>query len=184
MAKKTFGPQTWLYPMPAVLVGVTIGGKPNFMTAAWCGIVASMPPTLVVGVQRSRYTYPGMSQEFSINVPSAGMVKEVDYCGITSGKNVDKSTLFTVFYGALKSAPLIEECPVNLECTVRQALDVGSHMMYIGEIVETHVSESCLTDGTVDVRKVNPLIFTVPDRQYWSMGDIIARAFEVGKQKR
>ncbi|HNR11785.1 MAG TPA: flavin reductase family protein [Thermodesulfobacteriota bacterium] len=96
MTKKTFGPQTWLYPMPAVLAGVTIGDTANFMTAAWCGIVAFKPPTLVVGIRRSRHTYQGMHQEFSINIPSTGMVKEVDYCGIISGKDVDKSKLFTI----------------------------------------------------------------------------------------
>lgn len=186
MTKRSFGPQTWLYPMPAVLVGVTVDEKPNFMTAAWCGMVASDPPTLVVGIRPARYTYKGIEEQkvFSINIPSADLVRKVDYCGIASGRKEDKARLFTVFYGTLQTAPLIEECPVNLECRVTHAVDVGSHMMYVGKIIETFVSEACLTKGNVDVRKVDPLIFSIPDRAYWRLGEHIAKAFQVGRELR
>jgi len=182
MTKKSFGPQNWLYPMPAVLVGVTVDGNPNFMTAAWCGIVASNPPTLMVGIRPTRYTYKGIEEQkvFSINIPSANLVREVDYCGIVSGRKEDKARLFTLFYGTLKTAPLIEECPVNLECKMTHTADVGSHIMCVGEIVETFVSEACLTEDKVDVKKIDPLIFSAPDQNYWRLGGHIAKAFHVG----
>lgn len=185
MSKKTFGPQTWLYPMPAVLVGVVVEGKPNFMTAAWCGIVAYKPPSLTVGIHKERYTLKGMQLlgSFSVNIPSVSQVKLVDYCGIYSGEKKNKAQLFNIFYGALGKAPLIEECPVNLECQIKHYLDLGSHIMFVGEIIETHVSENCLTDGKADPKKIDPLIFTLPDRQYWRFGDAIAKAFQVGKEK-
>ena len=185
MKKKTFGPTTLLYPMPAVLVGATINDKPNFMTAAWCGIIAFEPPALTVGIRPDRFTYEGVEKHkvFSVNVPSVNLVEKVDWCGIYSGKAKDKAGVFSVFYGRLKHAPLIEECPVNLECTVRHSLDVGSHTLYVGEIVETHISEDCLTDGKADPEKIDPLIFSLPDRNYRRMGDKVAKAFQVGKEK-
>jgi flavin reductase (DIM6/NTAB) family NADH-FMN oxidoreductase RutF len=101
MKKVKLGPQTLLYPMPAVLVGALVNGKSNFMTAAWCGIVASTPPSISVGLRPERYTLKGISNQgtFSINIPSASIVEKVDYCGIYSGHKVDKSQIFNVEYG-------------------------------------------------------------------------------------
>jgi len=185
MSKKTFGPQPWLYPMPAVLLGVKVEGKANFMTVAWSGITAHTPPALMVGIYKERYTLKGIKPQgvFSVNVPSVEQVELVDYCGIYSGTKRDKSKLFKIFYGVLKEAPLIEECPISLECQVKHLLELGSHIAVLGEIKETHVSESCLIDGKIDTRKINPLIFSVPDRQYWQIGKAVARAFQVGKEK-
>ena len=185
MNKKTFGPQPLLYPMPAVLIGVKVEGKANFMTAAWCGITAYKPPSLMVGINKERYTLKGIKPQgvFSVNVPSADQVKMVDYCGIYSGAKKDKSKLFKLFYGALKKAPLIEACPVNLECQVRHLLDMESHIVVLGEITETYVSDSCLTNGKVDSKKIDPLVFSFPDGRYWRMGEAIARAFQAGKEK-
>ena len=118
MEKIKLGPQTLLYPMPAVLVGANVNEKPNLMTAAWCGIASHEPPAVAVAVRKNRYTLKGIKKNgtFSINVPSSDMAKETDYCGLYSGKNNDKSQIFKIFYGTLKTAPLIQECPVNLEC--------------------------------------------------------------------
>ena len=183
MSKKKLGPQTLLYPMPAALVGSIVDEKPNFMTAAWCGIACMTPPAISVAVRNSRYTLKGIEENrsFSINVPSTEMVKKVDYCGIYSGAKRDKSALFDVFYGGLKFAPLIRECPVNLECTVIHLLNLGSHILVVGEIVETHVTEDCLKEGTPDPRKIDPLVFVTSGREYWRLGTAIAKAFEVGK---
>ena len=185
MNKKTFGPQPLLYPMPAVLVGVNVAGKANFMTVAWCGITAYKPPSLMVGINKERYTLKGIAPKgvFSVNVPSTDQVKLVDYCGIYSGAKKDKSKVFTVFYGALKEAPLIEQCPVNLECRVKHLLDMESHIVVLGEITETYVSETCLTDGKADTKKIDPLAFSFPDGQYWRMGEAVGRAFQIGKAK-
>ena len=183
--KKTLGAQTLLYPKPALLVGANVDGKPNFMTAAWGGIACKTPPMLSVAIRAERYTYRGMqeNQTFSINIPQVHMVKEVDYCGIVSGKQADKvaDCNFTVFYGELKSAPLIEECPVNLECRLHQTIELGTHVLCIGLIEQVHASESCLTDGRPDIRKVNPLAFASDREQaYYAVGEKLAPAFKAG----
>jgi flavin reductase (DIM6/NTAB) family NADH-FMN oxidoreductase RutF len=170
--------------MPATLIGAVVDDKPNFMTAAWCGIAAFRPPTLTVGIQPVRYTLKGIQEHgtFSVNVPSADLVEKVDYCGIYSGKKKDKSQLFKVFYGSLDSAPLIDECPVNLECTVKHSLDIGSHILLVGEIMETHISTQCLTDGKPDAEKIDPLIYVTALQQYRRLGDVVAKAFDAGKE--
>ena len=185
MGKKTLGPQPLLYPMPAVLVGANVNGKANFMTVAWCGITAYKPPSLMVGINKERYTLQGIKPQggFSVNIPSGDQAKMVDYCGIYSGAKKDKSEVFKIFYGTAKDAPLIAECPVNLECRVKHIVDMESHIIILGEIVETYVSESCLTNGKADTKKIDPLIFSFPDGQYWRIGEAIGRAFQLGKEK-
>jgi flavin reductase (DIM6/NTAB) family NADH-FMN oxidoreductase RutF len=186
MKKITLGAQTLLYPMPAFLIGANVGGKANFMTAAWSGIANSNPPTATVALQHHRYTYKGIRENgtFSINVPSEGQVKQADYCGIVSGAKKDKIAVcgFTVFYGQLKTAPLIEECPVNLECKVLHILNLGSHALIVGQIEETHVSEDCMTGGLPDVDKVKPIIYcSGTEKRYHGIGQRLAQAFGVGK---
>jgi len=183
MKKVKLGPQTLLYPMPAVLVGTKMDERVNFMTAAWCGIAASKPPALSVGIQKGRHTIKGIEQNgtFSINVPSGSLVREVDYCGIYSGKIRDKSEVFEVFYGVLETSPLIRECPINIECRVIHKLDLGSHTLVVGEIVETYVNENCLRDGKPEPVKIDPLIYTTLTSEYWRLGGVIAKAFHVGK---
>ena len=185
MKKVKLGPQTLFYPMPAVLVGALVDEKPNFMTAAWCGIAASTPPAISVGVRPERYTFKGISAQrtFSINIPSASIVEKVDYCGIYSGHKVDKAQIFSVTYGKLKTAPLIQECPVNLECRVIHSLDLGSHLLLIGEIIETHIDADCLIDGKADPARIDPLIYTTAVSQYRRLGEIVGQAWKVGKKK-
>ena len=184
MGKTKIGPKTVLYPMPSVLVGTVIENRANFMTAAWSGIACSSPPSISVAIQPPRYTYKGVQENetFSINIPSADMAKAVDYCGIYSGKNTDKSKLFSVFYGSIETAPLIEECPVNFECRMTHALELGSHTLFIGQIIETHVSNDCFDGKKIITDMVNPLIFTASTRQYHSLGEAIGPAFNIGKK--
>ena len=183
--KKAIGPQTLLYPMPAVLVGTQVNGKPNFMTAAWCGIASSEPPAISVAVRSARYTFKGISANntFSINVPSTKMAAKVDYCGIYSGHKTDKSEMFQVSYGQLDTAPLIQECPVNLECKVIHSLDLGSHELFIGEIVESYIDDDCLNAGKADPAKIDPLIYTTAVRQYQKLGEVVGRAWHIGKRR-
>lgn len=187
MNKTTFGPQTLIYPEPAFLVGANVNSKPNFMAVAWGGIANGEPPMISVAIRHQRYTLKGIKQNmaFSVNIPSTSLVKETDYCGIISGAKVDKveSCRFKIFYGKLDNAPLIEQCPVNLECKVAHILDLGSHALIIGRIEETHVSDDCLTDGKPDVNKIRPFIYTTtPATQYQAMGEVVAKAFSVGKE--
>lgn len=184
MEKIRLGPQTFLYPMPAVLIGATVNGKPNFMTAAWCAIAALKPPAVSVAIRKVRYTLKGVREHgsFSVNVASSSLVKKVDYCGIYSGKKTDKSQIFTTFYGELKTAPLIEECPVNLECKTLHYLDLGSHTLVVGEIIETFITEGYLVDGKGDPEKIDPLIYTPGTMKYHRLGEEIAPAFQIGNE--
>jgi len=187
MSKILMGPSTSIYPVPVLLVGANVDGKPNFMAVAWGGIVDSEPPMISVAIQHIRYTLIGIRQNmtFSVNVPSVDLVKEADYCGTTSGAKVNKAKVcqFNVFYGKLEGAPLIEQCPVNLECKVVHMLDLGSHSLVIGRIEETHVSEACLTDGNPDIAKIKPLAYIVaPHRHYQSLGEVVAKAYSIGQE--
>ena len=171
--------------MPTLLVGANVHDKPNFMAVAWGGIANSDPPMISVAIRHNRHTLTGIRQNltFSINVPSSNLVKEADYCGIVSGSKVDKADVckFTVFYGKLNNAPLIEQCPVNLECSVVHILNLGSHSLIIGRIEETYVSESCLTDGKPDENKIKPVIFST-SRQYYALEEFLADAFSIGSE--
>ena len=184
MKKAKMGPETLLYPMPAVLVGALVDDKPNFMTAAWCGIAASTPPAISVGIRPARYTLDGIKATgtFSINVPSADLVEKVDYCGIYSGHRQDKYHVFDVYFGDLQTAPLIKECPVNLECEVIHQLDLNSHILLIGKILQTFVMEDCLSDGKADAIKINPLIYSTGTQQYHQLGKVVGKAFSIGKK--
>ena len=187
MGKILIGPTTLICPKPILLVGANVDGKPNFMAVAWGGIANSIPPMISVALRHERYTLRGIRQNmtFSVNVPSTDLVREADYCGIKSGSKVNKVEVchFNVFYGKLDNAPLIEQCPVNLECKVIHILDLPSHSLIVGRIEETHISESCLTDGKPDIDKIKPLAYIgapMPARRYQSLGEVIAKAHSIG----
>jgi flavin reductase (DIM6/NTAB) family NADH-FMN oxidoreductase RutF len=107
---------------------------------------------------------------------------ETDYCGLVSGSKADKAALFENFYGKLKTAPMIKQCPVNMECTLVQIVDFPKYDLFIGEVVETYCEEQCLTDDTVDFSKVQPILFVMNDRSYWTLGKRLAAAWAVGKE--
>lgn len=187
MGKVLLGPQRLICPTPVVMVGAVVNGKPNFMTVAYCGIVCADPPMISVGIRTQRYSLQGIRQSmtFSVNIPSVDQVKETDYCGIVSGTQADKIAVcqFKVFYGKL-NVPLIEQCPINLECKVVHLLELGSHILVIGRVEETHVSENCFTDGKLDVSKVNPLAFIPQSTQYYALGNFVAKGMNIGKELR
>lgn len=187
MSKVTLGPQTLMYPLPAFLVGANVDDRPNFMTAAWSGIGNSNPPMVTVGLQHHRHTYKGIKQTgtFSINVPSEDQVRQVDYCGMVSGAKKDKNADcgFTVFYGKLKTAPLIEQCPLNLECKLMHILNLGSHALVVGQVEEVHATEACMKGGLPDVEKVKPVIYSPgSEKRYYGLGNLLAKAFSVGNE--
>ena len=183
MAKKELGRKPFLFPMPVVLVGANVKGKPNYLTAAWVNIVNYDPPMIMAALNKVRYTSIGIkeNQTFSVNVPSADMVKITDYCGLFSGHKTDKSLLFESFYGKLKTAPLIAECPVNLECRLIQTVELKTHEVFIGEIIETYAEENFLSNGAPDLKKINPFVFSISGDSYYQLGELLARAHHVGK---
>lgn len=184
MTKITLGqaPMPLVWPHPTVLVGAITDGKPDFAAVAWAGVAASNPASVSIALQPQRYSLKGIYQNraFSVNIPSVDLVKETDYCGLVSGKDVDKvaDCKFQVFYGELKTAPLIEQCPINLECEAIHLLNLGSHILVVGKITETHIDEDCITDGRPDITKVKPFAFG--PMKYYPLGDAVASAFKVG----
>ena len=187
MPKVAIGARALLYTLPAVLVGANVDGKPNFSTYAWCGIVNGRPPMISVAFQLHRHTLKGVKQNgtFSVNIPSIQLVEETDYCGLVSGRDTDKvaDCKFNIFYGKLFNAPLISECPINIECNALHILNLGSHEMVVGQIEEIHVTDSCLTNGEPDVNKIQPFLWvTRPTNQYWTFGKPVGDAFSIGRK--
>jgi flavin reductase (DIM6/NTAB) family NADH-FMN oxidoreductase RutF len=180
--KIKLGAKNCLYPMPTTLVGALVNGKPNFITIAHVGIMDL--GSISVGMAKTHYTNAGIKENgtFSVNIPSIELVKETDYCGITSGKNADKAGLFEIFYGGLKTAPMVRQCPINMECRLIKTVDFPKHDVFVGEIVETHCDESVLTEGVVDFSKVRPILFAMNDRSYWKLGERLAKAWNIGKE--
>jgi flavin reductase (DIM6/NTAB) family NADH-FMN oxidoreductase RutF len=184
MDKVAIGPMPYMSVMPAVLVGANVKGKPNYMTAAWATVACMAPPMVCVALNKERYTVKGIQENktFSLNVPSVHQAVETDHCGLVSGSKEDKSKVFRSFYGRLKTAPLAEECPVNIECKLFRSVDCGSHLLHIGEVVEIHADASCLTDGKPDIAKINPIIYA--QATYFGVGRQVGRAFSAGKDYR
>ncbi len=182
MAKKKLGPITMLWPHPTVLVGAVTDGQPDFAAVAWAGVACSNPASISIALQPHRHTLKGIYQNraFSINIPSQNQVKEADYCGLVSGKDADKvkDCKFKLFYGNIKAAPLIEQCPINMELEVTNILVLGSHHLVVGKIGEVYISEECLTDDRPDMDKVKPFVF-VPGK-YYEVGEAFADAFKIG----
>lgn len=126
-----------LYPMSTTLVGVTVNSKPNFMTVAHVGVLNhGIPQYLSIGLGKVHYSNDGIkdNKAFSICLPSEDLPVKTDYCGIVTGKKTDKAGLFDVFYGKLKTAPMIRECPVNMELRLYDVIDFPTHDIFIGEL--------------------------------------------------
>ena len=184
MNKKKLGPQPMVWPHPTVLVGSHVDGVPDFAAVAWTGVAASNPAAVSIALQHHRYSLKGVRQNmtFSVNVPSEDLVKETDYCGLVSGADTDKvkDCGFKVYYGNLDTAPLIEECPINLECEAIHMINLGSHELVIGKVVETYINEECITGNLPDIKKVKPFVFS--PQGYHTVGDSFADAFKIGNE--
>jgi len=182
--KHSLGSNVFLYPMPVVLVGAQVDGRPNFMTVGWVSRVNFKPPLLAIAVNHAHHTAGGIRQSgtFSVNIPSADMMEATDYCGLVSGRNTDKSSLFEVFHGATGTAPMIVQCPLNIECRLVQTVDLPSNHLFIGEIVDAYAEPRFLTDGRPDIKIMNPFVLTMPDNAYWAVGERLGQAWSAGKQ--
>ncbi|HER00635.1 MAG TPA: flavin reductase family protein [candidate division Zixibacteria bacterium] len=173
MEKIKLGPQTLLVPLPVTLLTAQIEGeKPNIITLSWVGICNSEPPMIGVGIRESRFTYHMVVEagEFVVNIPGENQVKAADLCGNTSGRNKDKfaETGFTAIPADKVSAPLIKECPINMECVVKHSIKLGSHDYFIAEIVETHVNSDCWTDDKkLNIENLKPFAYMTKKRSYY-----------------
>ena len=152
-SKVSWQPGTQLAPVPAVLIGSgnAKGYSPNIFTAAWCGIVNSDPAMLSVSIRKERYSHTIISEtgEFSCNVPVPAIARAVDYCGVVSGRKVDKfkACRLTMLDGEKISAPTVAECPITLECKVVEIKELGSHDLFLAEIVNVRVSAEFIDEN-------------------------------------
>ena len=175
MAKRDLPPGTALYPVPVVLVSCAdkLNKRANIITIAWCGVVCSAPPLLSVSIRPSRHSYSLIKDagDFAINIPDAGLIEKADLCGIVSGANTDKyaACSFTEYKPSRISSPLIAECPVNIECVLKKTVPLGTHDMFIGEVVAVHADESILgSNGSINYAKASPVTYN--QGEYWSAG--------------
>jgi len=179
--KKSIAPGTWLFPLPAVMVSCQEEDKrPNIITIAWCGVVASEPPLVHIGVRPGRFSHGIImrSGEFVINIPNRNLLKATDYCGSVSGRKVDKfqAAGLTPGKAVVVKAPVIAECPVNLECKVMGSLRLGTHTHILGEVVAVQVEPKILdSEGKPRIDKLAPFAFFPVANQYYSMGKVIGR---------
>jgi len=172
----------FLYPMPVVLVGTVVEGRANFMAVGWVSRVNLKPPLFTIALG-SHHTNKGIDEnrEFSINIPDVSLIEKTDYCGLVSGSKTDKSELFNVFYGESDKVPLIKECPVCMSCSVYDAVKLPFNTLYIGEPKEVFTEEKYMTDNKLDIKKINPFTLTMPDNHYWSIGENLGKAWNIGK---
>jgi flavin reductase (DIM6/NTAB) family NADH-FMN oxidoreductase RutF len=189
MKKSKIAPKAYLFPMPVALIGANVNGKPNFETLAYVGIVEANPPMISIASWEAHYTNIGINENgtFSVNTPIEDLAELVDYCGIVSGKEEDKSEVFEVFYGDLKTAPMVKLSPLNLECEVVKSFKIKDivdiekgHEIFIGKIVNAYADEGILTEGIPDISKLKT--YTYSRNNYWKVGDKLAPAFEIGKK--
>lgn len=186
--KKSFGAGTLAFPTPVWLVGsYDKDGKPNVMTIAWGGICCSTPPCMTVSLQKPRYTFDAIMERggYTINVPSERHVKEADFAGITSGRNVDKfaATGLTPVKAEFVDAPYVAEFPMIIECKLVKTIELGVHTQFIGEVMDVKVDEACLgADGKPDMALVRPIMFGPLARSYHGVGEFLGQAFSIGKE--
>ena len=183
MTKIAVDENAFVYPMPMVLVGTMVDDRPNFMAVGWVTRVNFQPPMIAVALGKAHYTNIGIhaSKSFSVNVPSTDLLEKTDYCGIISGRKEDKSSLFKVIEGKATGTPMIEDCPLCMECRLVNIVDLPTNEVFIGEIVSAYADAECCSDGKPDIKKIRPFTLTMPDNQYWQIGAFAGKAWSIGK---
>lgn len=187
MKKLSLKPGTMLYPVPPVMVSLGDMDNANIITIAWTGIICTNPAMTYISVRKERFSYPILKekQEFVINLAPAHLAKAVDFCGVKSGKNTDKfkECKLTKIPATEIDAPMIEECPVNIECRLTEIKELGSHDMFIAEIVSVNIDEKYLTEsGKLDLEACNLLAYS--HGEYFELGKSLGKfGFSVKKKK-
>ena len=176
MSKVSREPGTVLFPTPVVLVSCGVGSRANIITLAWVGTLCSKPPTIGIGVRPSRHSHDLIEShgEFVVNLPRADQVRSVDYCGTVSGRDEDKWAAcgLSRLSASKVQIPLIAECPVNIECELQRTLRLGTHSLFVGEVVAVHVDDEALDDdGRLDVMRAEPFAYLNGD--YRRIGELL-----------
>jgi flavin reductase (DIM6/NTAB) family NADH-FMN oxidoreductase RutF len=190
LKKQSWKPGNVLSPLPVVLVscGGVSDWKPNIITIAWTGSVCSDPPMLSISVRPERYSFGIIKStgEFVVNIPSRRQARLVDWCGMVSGRDVDKfeGAGFTKAPALKVRCPIIGECPIHIECRVRELLNLGSHVMFVAEVAAVQISSALIdTKGKFRLEKADLLAFGLG--QYFEIGAVVGRfGFSVQKRKR
>lgn len=166
MAKISWKPGNMVYPLPAVMVTVRgKDGKDNIITIAWTGTVCTNPPMLYISVRKERYSYNLLKEagEFVVNLTTENLVKATDFCGVRSGSKVDKfkETNLTKEEAQVVNCAMIQESPVNIECKVKKIVPLGSHDMFLADVVNVNVDDTYMgEDGRFHLDKANPLVYS------------------------
>lgn len=187
---RSLGALPFCLPAPVLLVGVyDAQGRPNVMTAVAAGLCSSQPPSLGLSLRRGGWTHSLLPtrKAFTVSIPSRSLVARVDFAGLVSGRAGDKfgAAGLTPVPGEHVDAPYVAECPVVLELALRHSLDLGSHTLFVGEIMDLKLDESCLRpDGLPDPARIDALCFAPLTSEYYATGDFVARAHAVGKTLR
>jgi len=186
--KESLGAKTLAFPTPAWIVGTyDEDGKPNVMTAAWGGICCSKPPCVYVSLRQATYTYGNIVRRkaYTVSIASEANVKETDYFGVVSGRDVDKLSAagLTPVKSDLVDAPYVKEFPLVLECRLIRMLGVGLHTLFVGEIMDVKVDPSILDEKHVpDIEKLRPIIYSPGKQVYHGVGKYLGQAFSMGKK--
>lgn len=187
MAKQSWKPGNMLYPVPAVLVSCRDKkGNDNVLTVAWAGTICSDPAMLSISVRKERYSYPMIKEsgEFVVNLTTKELVRATDYCGVKSGREEDKFAAAGLTKGEAEkiNAPIIMESPVNLECRVVNVLELGSHDMFLAEVVNVQVSDEYMDEkGGFHLNDANLLAYS--HGEYYALGEKLGTfGYSVRKQ--
>lgn len=165
LTKEFFKGSTMLNPLPVALITSTFEGKTNVFTVAWIGTICTHPPMLSISIRPERlsYDYIKTTKEFVVNIPGKNMSKIVDFCGVRSGRNIDKIEHFNLNLceSSNVSVPYIDECPISLECTVKDIIPLGSHDMFLANIVGVHVDNSLIdSKGKIHYEKADLISYS------------------------
>jgi flavin reductase (DIM6/NTAB) family NADH-FMN oxidoreductase RutF len=172
------------FPMPVAVLGTRYKGRPNFMAVAWLTRVSFKPPQIAVAVGRSHASAVSIVSNgcFSLSFPNRQQLVATDYVGLVSGSTVDKSAVFPVFLGEQHGAPMAANCPVTMECRLAASLELPTSTLFVGEVVKVYTDEEYMSEGTVDLRKTDPLLLSMPDNHYWPLGAVsIGKAWSAGR---
>ncbi len=179
MSKKNIGAVAAVSPIPAFIATVADKeGNSNLITISYGGIVNAVPPMVYMSVRDTRYSYDMLKEtgEFVINIPGENLTKETDLCGILSARKADKwdVTGFTKIPASIVKVPMIKECPVNIECVTKHVIALGSHDIFIAEVVATHADEEVLNDkDKVMIDRFKPFAFCYNVQEYWTLNNLI-----------
>ncbi len=175
MSKQEWKPGNMIYPLPAVMVTVGNETESNIITVAWTGTVCTNPAMAYISVRPERYSYKFLmeTKEFVINLTTEDLAKATDYCGVKSGRDVDKWKEMNLTKSPakkLKYTPIIEECPVNIECEVVEVKQLGSHDMFLAKVVSVQVSEEYMNEnGKFELNKTGLLAYS--HGEYLGLGE-------------